>query len=56
MPFVELLLHLRLTGDEISWRADGILMTSRGHKYIESKQGYEYYCDKWTYKTIWCRN
>jgi hypothetical protein len=56
MPFYELLLHLRLTGDAIYWRADGKIMTNRGHKYIESREGIELFCGRWVYKTIWCRS
>jgi len=55
MPFWELLLHLRLSGDEICWRANEEIMTNHGHKYIESREGLEFYGSGWKYKTIWCR-
>jgi len=55
MPFHELLTHLTLTGDSIHWRADGKLTTERGHKYVESNEGQEYYNGRWSKKTIWSR-
>jgi hypothetical protein len=63
MPYVELLLHLSLTGDGISSKVEdryaGRIVTDRGEVYVRSREGQELYQSSagpwWRPKFIWCR-
>lgn len=55
MPFNELLMYLGSKGDSIHRRLGTEVVTTKGHRYIESKEGKYFYNNRWYQKTIWCR-
>jgi hypothetical protein len=63
MPYIELLLHLSLTGDgifsQVQDRHEGRIITDKGEVYVRSREGQELVQTAqglwWQPKFLWCR-
>jgi len=55
MPFLELMLHLQITNDDVADQDEDEILTTLGHRYVRSREGQTFDGTWWRPKYIWVR-